>query len=225
MPDPIDWGFALPYYLAAFFAAYLIGSIPFGLLLTRAAGLGDIRKTGSGNIGATNVLRTGNKGIALATLLADIAKGFLPAWLAWTYFGPDLEAIAGIGAVFGHIFPVWLKFRGGKGVATTGGVLFAFSWPVALICAGVWILTALISRYSSLSALLAFVAAPIGMHFLSTPQHMEICVLLGAIGWWAHRDNLARLIAGEESKIGQKSKAAASTDRADPPTPGSASPS
>ena len=205
MPDPIDWGFALPYYAAAFFAAYLVGSIPTGLLLTRAFGMADIRKTGSGNIGATNVLRTGRKGIALATLLLDIAKGFFPAFIAWIFYGPDLQAFAGLGAVIGHIFPVWLKFKGGKGVATTGGVLFAFAWPVALIAGGVWGLTALVGRYSSLAALLALVAAPVGMHFLSTPQHMEICVLLGAIGWWAHRENIKRLIAGEESKIGQKS--------------------
>ena len=148
----------VPIYFLVF--GYLCGSIPFGLLLTRAAGLGDVRNIGSGNIGATNVLRTGNKGLAAATLLLDALKGAVPAIIALRY-GPEPGGVAGLGAVYGHIYPVWLGFKGGKGVATYVGVLAGLAWPVALIFAAVWLAVAVVTRYASLASLVAAVAAPI----------------------------------------------------------------
>jgi glycerol-3-phosphate acyltransferase PlsY len=155
--------------IAALIFGYLLGSIPFGLLLTRAAGLGDVRSIGSGNIGATNVLRTGNKKLAAATLLLDALKGTAAVLLA-NWYAPDLGLWAGFGAFLGHLFPVWLGFRGGKGVATYLGVLIALAWQVALIFAAVWLLVAIVFRYSSLAALCAAIAVPIALWFLATPQ-------------------------------------------------------
>ena len=203
MPDPISWSHALPYYLAALAFGYLLGSIPFGLIFARMAGLGDIRKIGSGNIGATNVLRSGRKGIAALTLLADMLKGTLAAWLAGRY-GPDPAIIAGLGAFLGHCFPVWLKFKGGKGVATYVGVLLALAWKAALVFAGVWLAVAAISRYSSLSALVATLAVPLALYWMGEIQVAELFVLMSALVWLFHRQNIARLLSGSESRIGSK---------------------
>ena len=203
MPDPISWSHALPYYLAALAFGYLLGSIPFGLIFAKMAGLGDIRKIGSGNIGATNVLRSGRKGIAALTLLADMLKGTLAAWLAGRY-GPDPAIIAGLGAFLGHCFPVWLKFKGGKGVATYVGVLLALAWKAALVFAGVWLAVAAISRYSSLSALVATLAVPLALYWMGEIQVAELFVLMSALVWLFHRQNIARLLSGSESRIGGK---------------------
>ncbi|AZO43214.1 glycerol-3-phosphate 1-O-acyltransferase PlsY [Mesorhizobium sp. M7D.F.Ca.US.005.01.1.1] len=182
---------------------YLLGSIPFGLLLTRAAGLGDVRKIGSGNIGATNVLRTGNKGLAAATLLLDALKG-TAAVLISGHFAPDLAIWAGLGAFLGHLFPVWLGFKGGKGVATYLGVLIGLAWQVALIFAVVWLVMAFLFRYSSLAALTAAVIVPIALYVLSTPQIAALFVVMSIIVFIKHRENISRLLAGTEGKIGAK---------------------
>ncbi|RWC49436.1 MAG: glycerol-3-phosphate 1-O-acyltransferase PlsY [Mesorhizobium sp.] len=182
---------------------YLLGSIPFGLLLTRAAGLGDVRKIGSGNIGATNVLRTGNKGLAAATLLLDALKGTAAVLIAG-HFAPELAIWAGLGAFLGHLFPVWLGFKGGKGVATYLGVLIGLAWQVALIFAVVWLVMAFLFRYSSLAALTAAVVAPIALYVLSTPQNAALFVVMSIIVFIKHRENIARLRAGTEGKIGAK---------------------
>lgn len=182
---------------------YLLGSIPFGLLLTRAAGLGDVRKIGSGNIGATNVLRTGNKGLAAATLLLDALKG-TAAVLISGHFAPELALWAGLGAFLGHLFPAWLGFRGGKGVATYLGVLIGLAWQVALIFAVVWLVMAFLFRYSSLAALTAAIVVPIALYFLSTPQIAALFVVMSIIVFIKHRENISRLLAGTEGKIGAK---------------------
>ncbi|MER9376554.1 glycerol-3-phosphate 1-O-acyltransferase PlsY [Mesorhizobium sp. M0491] len=182
---------------------YLLGSIPFGLLLTRAAGLGDVRKIGSGNIGATNVLRTGNKGLAAATLLLDALKGTAAVLIAG-HFAPDLAIWAGLGAFLGHLFPVWLGFKGGKGVATYLGVLIGLAWQVALIFAVAWLVMAFLFRYSSLAALTAAVIAPIALYVLSTPQNAVLFVVMSIIVFIKHRENISRLLAGTEGKIGAK---------------------
>ncbi|RUW60994.1 glycerol-3-phosphate 1-O-acyltransferase PlsY [Mesorhizobium sp. M7A.F.Ca.US.008.03.1.1] len=182
---------------------YLLGSIPFGLLLTRAAGLGDVRKIGSGNIGATNVLRTGNKGLAAATLLLDALKGTAAVLIAG-HFAPDLAISAGLGAFLGHLFPVWLGFKGGKGVATYLGVLIGLAWQVALIFAVVWLVMAFLFRYSSLAALTAAVIVPIVLYVLSTPQNAALFVVMSIIVFIKHRENISRLLAGTEGKIGAK---------------------
>ncbi|MFA6157317.1 glycerol-3-phosphate 1-O-acyltransferase PlsY [Mesorhizobium sp.] len=182
---------------------YLLGSIPFGLLLTRAAGLGDVRNIGSGNIGATNVLRTGNKGLAAATLLLDALKGTAAVLIA-SHFAPDLAVWAGLGAFLGHLFPVWLGFKGGKGVATYLGVLIGLAWQVALIFAAVWLVMALLFRFSSLAALVAAVIVPIALYFLSTPQIAVLFVAMSVVVFIKHRANISRLLAGSEGKIGAK---------------------
>ncbi|MER8443028.1 glycerol-3-phosphate 1-O-acyltransferase PlsY [Mesorhizobium sp. M1066] len=182
---------------------YLLGSIPFGLLLTRAAGFGDVRKIGSGNIGATNVLRTGNKGLAAATLLLDALKGTAAVLIAG-HFAPDLAIWAGLGAFLGHLFPVWLGFKGGKGVATYLGVLIGLAWQVALIFAVAWLVMAFLFRYSSLAALTAAVIVPIALYVLSTPQNAALFVLMSVIVFIKHRENISRLLAGTEGKIGAK---------------------
>lgn len=222
---------------------YLAGSIPFGLLLTRAAGLGDIRSIGSGNIGATNVLRTGNKKLALATLLLDGAKGAVAVLIAWSLAAaivdchticasclshPGLDAppsdcvrlhlvpldvlITGMFAVLGHVFPVWLGFRGGKGVATTLGVLLAWSWPVGAIACLAWLLMAAVFRYSSLAALTALLVAPVAAVFVARDGHLALAAALVAVlVWYRHRANIRRLLAGEEPKIGRKKTQEAAT--------------
>ncbi|UVK52738.1 glycerol-3-phosphate 1-O-acyltransferase PlsY [Mesorhizobium sp. AR02] len=182
---------------------YLLGSIPFGLLLTRAAGLGDVRKIGSGNIGATNVLRTGNKGLAAATLLLDALKGTAAVLIAG-HFAPETAIWAGLGAFLGHLFPVWLGFKGGKGVATYLGVLIGLAWQVALIFAIVWLVMAFLFRFSSLAALTAAVVVPIALYFMSTPQIAALFVVMSIIVFIKHRANISRLLAGTEGKIGAK---------------------
>ncbi|MCC0029502.1 MAG: glycerol-3-phosphate 1-O-acyltransferase PlsY [Brucellaceae bacterium] len=215
MPDPISWSFAWPYMAAALVFGYLCGSIPFGLLLTRMAGLGDVRSIGSGNIGATNVLRTGNKKVAAATLLADILKGTVAVLLAGMY-GPDAALVAGLGAFLGHLYPVWLKFKGGKGVATYLGVVAALAWPAAIVFAVVWLAVAFLTRYSSLSALCAMIAVPLSLYFrfsgflysgstaISLVQAAQMIALMSVISIYKHRQNIARLLQGTESKIGAK---------------------
>jgi len=200
MPDPFDWSLALPYMAAALAFGYLCGSIPFGLILTRAGGLGDVRAIGSGNIGATNVLRTGNKKLAAATLAADIAKGAFAAW-AGSRWGPDTAIMAGFGAFVGHIWPVWLKFKGGKGVATLIGVLAGLFWPAALVFCAIWIAVAFASRYSSLSALVAAAATPAVLYWFQERQLAELFLAMGVIVFVKHRVNIVRLVKGEESKI------------------------
>ncbi|WP_027058907.1 glycerol-3-phosphate 1-O-acyltransferase PlsY [Mesorhizobium loti] len=182
---------------------YLLGSIPFGLLLTRAAGLGDVRKIGSGNIGATNVLRTGNKGLAAATLLLDALKGTAAVLIAG-HFAPETAVWAGLGAFLGHLFPAWLGFKGGKGVATYLGVLIGLAWQVALIFAVVWLVMAFLFRFSSLAALTAAVVVPIALYFMSTPQIAVLFVVMSVIVFIKHRANISRLLAGTEGKIGAK---------------------
>jgi acyl phosphate:glycerol-3-phosphate acyltransferase len=203
MPDPIINAVALPAFFAALAFGYLLGSIPFGLLLTRAAGLGDVRKIGSGNIGATNVLRTGNKKLAAATLLLDALKGTV-AVLIVRYFGWELAIIAGFGAFIGHLFPVWLKFRGGKGVATYVGVLLGLMPVMVAVFAVVWIATAYLTRYSSLAALLAAIVVPISLFLLNEPRLTELFVVMSIITFLKHRANISRLISGTESRIGAK---------------------
>jgi glycerol-3-phosphate acyltransferase PlsY len=203
MPDPNSWQLALPTLLAALVFGYLLGSIPFGLLLTRAAGLGDVRKIGSGNIGATNVLRTGNKKLAAATLLLDALKGTAAVLLAG-YLGPDQALVAGLGAFLGHLYPVWLGFRGGKGVATYLGVLVAVAWQGALVFAAAWLAVAFLTRYSSLAALVAAVAVPVALHLLGFGRAAELFVLLSLIVFVKHRANIRRLLSGTESRIGAK---------------------
>ena len=203
MPDPISWQLSLPYFSLALVVGYLMGSIPFGLLLTRMAGLGDVRSIGSGNIGATNVLRTGNKGLAAATLLLDALKG-TAAVLLGSLYGPDLAVIAGFGAFIGHLFPVWLKFKGGKGVATYLGVLLGLQPLGFLIFGVVWLLTAFVSRYSSLAALIAAIVVPVALFVLGDIQVAELLTVMSAIIIIKHRENIGRLLAGEESRIGEK---------------------
>jgi glycerol-3-phosphate acyltransferase PlsY len=189
--------------LAAILIGYLLGSIPFGLILTKLAGLGDIRAIGSGNIGATNVLRTGRKGLAAATLLLDAAKGTVAVWIGWR-FGLYGALAAGLGAYVGHCFPVWLKLKGGKGVATFLGVLLALHWPTMILTALVWLGVAATTRYSSLSALVASVAAPMLLLAFGHNEMAGLAALLTVIIWIKHRANLRRLLAGEESRIGAR---------------------
>jgi len=192
----------MPYYLAALAFGYLLGSIPFGLLITRWAGIEDPRKIGSGNIGATNVLRTGHKGLAAATLAGDILKGTV-AVLVGYQFGPDIAIIAGLGAFLGHLFPVWLKFRGGKGVATYIGVLLGLFWPFALAFCAIWLAVAYTTRYSSLAALVASALTPVGFALAGERQLMELFILMTLLLYLRHAANIKRLIRREESKIGR----------------------
>ncbi|MDI1284066.1 MAG: glycerol-3-phosphate 1-O-acyltransferase PlsY [Reyranella sp.] len=188
---------------APFLLGYLLGSIPFGLLLTRSAGLGDIRKVGSGNIGATNVLRTGRKGLAAATLLLDALKGVVAVLIA-DQVGQLAAVGAAAGAVLGHMFPVWLSFKGGKGVATTLGIMWGLSWPVGAIACAAWLLFAAIFRYSSLAALLSVVVAAGAAWLLTDPKAATLLTLLVPLVWARHHENIRRLLAGTEPKIGQK---------------------
>ena len=209
MSVSIGW----PWLLAALAFGYALGSIPFGLLLTRAAGLGDIRKVGSGNIGATNVLRTGNKKLAAATVLLDAAKGLVAVLIAAQLAGPDAAVAAGLGAVLGHLFPVWLGFKGGKGMATTIGVLWGLSWGLGAIACLVWLLVAVIFRYSSLATLLGVALAAVAAWILASmlvfglvlsSTHIAVLVtVLAALVFAKHHANLRRLLAGTEPKIGQ----------------------
>lgn len=208
MPDPISWEYAWPYYLAALAFGYLLGSIPFGLVITRAAGLGDIRNIGSGNIGTTNVLRTGKKSLAAATLLGDALKGTVAVLIVNHLYGMEMALVTGLGAFLGHLFPVWLKFKGGKGVATYLGILLGLHWPVALVFAVIWVGMAALFRYSSLSALTASLATPILLYVFGQVQMAEMFALMSLLLWVKHHENIGRLLTGKESKIGAKSKPA-----------------
>ena len=195
--------------LGALLFGYFLGSIPFGLILTRVAGLGDVRSIGSGNIGATNVLRTGNKGLAALTLLLDALKGTAAVLIAHAVAGADGSAahpglMAGLGAFLGHLFPAWLGFKGGKGVATYIGVLLGAAWPGALIFCCVWLAVALVSRYSSLSALVASVVTPVALYLSGSEPQAIFASLMTLFLLWKHRANISRLISGEEPRIGAK---------------------
>jgi glycerol-3-phosphate acyltransferase PlsY len=203
MTDPSTWQSASPALLAALVFGYLLGSIPFGLLVTRAAGLGDVRRIGSGNIGATNVLRTGNKGLAALTLLLDALKGTAAVLVAGRW-GPDAAIAAGFGAFLGHLFPVWLGFKGGKGVATYLGVLIGLAWIGALVFAVVWLAVAFTTRFSSLAALVAAVVTPIALYVLGHPNVALLFAALSLIVFVKHWANIERLLAGTESRIGAK---------------------
>lgn len=205
MPDPISWAFSWPYFIAALVFGYLLGSIPFGLVLTKLAGLGDIRNIGSGNIGTTNVLRTGNKGLAVLTLLGDMLKGTVAYLVVYRLYGPDLAVTAGFGAFIGHLFPVWLRFKGGKGVATYLGILLALHWQAAIAFAIIWLAVAAVSRFSSLSALAASLITPLLLAFyFREPQAFELMAILSVLLWIKHADNIKRLLAGTESRIGSR---------------------
>jgi glycerol-3-phosphate acyltransferase PlsY len=187
----------------ALLVGYLFGSIPFGLILTRAAGTQDLRSIGSGNIGATNVLRTGRKGLAAATLIGDALKGTAAVILAGYFGGPNAAMAAGLGAFLGHLFPVWLNFRGGKGVAVYIGILIGLFWPAAIVFCVIWLTTAIVTRYSSLSALVASVVTPI---FLWWFGHLALASLFAVVTlllFYMHRENIKRLQAGTEGKIGK----------------------
>ncbi len=206
MPNPLgDFSYTWP-FLAAIILGYLLGSIPFGLVLTKLAGKGDVRDIGSGNIGATNVLRTGSKPLAAATLLLDGGKGAAAVLLAGMY-GQDMAVLAGGAAFLGHCFPVWLKFKGGKGMATFLGTLLAIAWPVGLACCLTWLAVALIFRMSSLATLLAALLSPIYAYYLADLQRAELAAFLALLIFIRHHQNIARMLKGDEPKIGKKKDA------------------
>jgi glycerol-3-phosphate acyltransferase PlsY len=185
--------------------SYLLGSIPFGLVLTRFAGLGDIRKIGSGSIGATNVLRTGNRVLAALTMVLDSGKGAAAALIAYGV-APDLAPLAALATVLGHLFPVWLRFQGGKGVATTFGVYLALSWPVGLCAFGIWLAVVFTTRISSLSALIAALLSPVFAWYFADPRVAAVLAILAVLVIIRHKDNIVRLRRGVEPKIGLKRK-------------------
>lgn len=196
----------------AFIGGYALGSIPFGVIATRLGGAGDLRKIGSGNIGATNVLRTGRRDLALITLLGDGGKGALAVVLAGSIFSANTCAIAGLGAFIGHLYPIWLRFRGGKGVATFLGILFALAWPMGLAAAATWLVTALLSRISSVSALVAAALSPAFFLFLYPARMLEALplVIMSVLIFVRHRENIGRLIVGAEPRIGAEKRSHAS---------------
>ena len=204
MSELFNWQITLPIALAALVFGYLLGSIPFGLILTRAAGLGDIRSIGSGNIGATNVLRTGNKKLAAATLLLDALKATAAALIARYFLGEEAGLIAGFAAFLGHLFPIWLGFKGGKGVATYIGTLLGVAPLMVLVFAAIWLSVAKLSKYSSLSALVATLVIPVVLWFIDEPKIALVMAVMTVISWIKHKANIERLIAGTEGKIGQK---------------------
>lgn len=191
-------------WLAGAVLGYLFGSVPFGLILTRAAGLGDVRAIGSGNIGATNVLRTGRKGLAAATLLLDALKGTAAILVAARWLGTEAALAAAAGAFLGHLFPMWLRFRGGKGVATFLGCLLALDWRAALVFAALWLAVAAATRYSSLAALVASVGSPAALLALGATPAASVMAGLAALLWISHRANIGRLLAGTEGRIGRR---------------------
>lgn len=203
--------------LVSFALGYLLGSIPFGLIITRLGGHGDIRKIGSGNIGTTNVLRTGSKKLAALTLLCDGLKGTIAVLIASWYGGPEFGLAAGLGAFLGHLFPVWLKFKGGKGVATYIGVLLGLAWPLGLAFMAIWLAMAVAFRYSSLSALTASLVTPLMAFAIGSTDKAILFAILSLLLWAKHHENIGRLLSGKESKIGQKAKPAPSPDAAPPP--------
>lgn len=190
-------------YALAMLFGYLLGSIPFGVVLARLGGLGDLRQIGSGNIGATNVLRTGNKGLAALTLILDALKGTAAVLIA-AYWGADLALLAGLGAFLGHLFPVWLGFRGGKGVATYLGVLAPVFWPAAMAFAAAWLVVAAVTRFSSLAALIATLVAPLTLFWMGRVDAAVLFALMTVIIYFKHSQNIARLMKGTESRIGSK---------------------
>lgn len=190
--------------LIGILSGYLLGSIPFGLILTRLAKTPDLRSIGSGNIGATNVLRTGRKDLAALTLLLDGAKGAAAILIVTYLFGTQIGLVAGLGAVLGHIFPLWLRFNGGKGVATCFGILLAISWQAGLAGLATWVLVAWISRYSSLSALIAIAISPLYVYLLGERDPARLAIVLAVIVWITHYQNIRRLLQGKEAKIGGK---------------------
>jgi glycerol-3-phosphate acyltransferase PlsY len=211
MLHPINWQLALPYYGAALTFGYLLGSIPFGIIFTRLAGTQDIRAIGSGSIGATNVLRTGRKGLAAATVVADALKGTVAVLVMFAWWGRDHAMLAGIGAFVGHLFPIWLMFKGGKGVATFLGMLIGVAcitpaWQAILVFAFIWLAVAAATRYSSLASLLACAAVPIYFWFTGERQEAQVFLLLALLSAFMHRGNIARLWQGTEGKIGQKAE-------------------
>lgn len=192
------------HWVYAALLGYLVGSIPFGLLLAKAAGKGDIRQIGSGNIGATNVLRTGSKGLAAAVLLLDLGKGFLAVFAAWHWF-PEAVSAAALAAVIGHCFPIWLRFKGGKGVATNAGVSLGLAWPIGAAYAIVWLGMLAITRISSLAGMCAVVAAAVAAALLGFVQFVPVLAAIAVLVIWLHRGNVRRLFAGTEPKVGSKS--------------------
>lgn len=191
-------------WLIAALGGYLFGSISFGLVMAKLFGLGDLRAIGSGNIGATNVLRTGNKLAAFLTLILDAGKAGIAVIVARALFGPEAAMFAGLAAFIGHCYPVWLNFKGGKGVATFFGLLFALAWPVGIGAGATWLAVAAVTRYSSLSALFAAGLSPLWAWYLGYPALIVLCMVLAALVFWTHRENIARLLRGEETKIGRK---------------------
>ena len=202
MPSSMNWSLDAPYFLTALLFGYLLGSIPFGLVLTRLAGLGDVRKIGSGNIGATNVLRTGSKPLAAATLVLDCLKATAAILLARWLFGQASGPVAAAGAMIGHLYPVWLKFKGGKGAATLLGVLIPLLPIAAAIYAAVWLLVLLTIRMSSVAGMTAAVSAPIAGFFLHS-AYLPMLLGFALLVLWKHRENIARLVAGTEPRIGR----------------------
>jgi glycerol-3-phosphate acyltransferase PlsY len=200
-PDPISWSVSGPYFLAALACGYVLGSIPFSYLITQAFGLGDIRHIGSGNVGATNVLRTGNRKAAALALAGDMGKAALAVYLGRLY-GDDMAFFASLGAFTGHVFPVWLKFQGGKGVATYAGTLLALDAQVFVMAMGTWLAIAFLSRISSLAALATAVLVPLYMAAVGQPLFGGLTVLLGLLVFVTHRSNIARLVRGTEPRIG-----------------------
>jgi glycerol-3-phosphate acyltransferase PlsY len=188
----------------ALMLGYILGSIPFGLVLTKLAGTEDLRSIGSGNIGATNVLRTGRKGLAAATLLGDALKGTVAVLLAGYFGGPDAAMLAGLGAFLGHLFPLWLKFKGGKGVAVYIGVLIGLFWPAAVVFCVIWLTTAIVTRYSSVAAFVASVVTPIFLWWFGHLALAALFAVLTLLLFYKHRENISRLQAGTEGKIGEK---------------------
>ena len=192
------------FLVLAFLIGYLLGSIPFGVVLTKLAGTQDLRSIGSGSIGATNVLRTGRKGLAAATLIGDALKGTLAVVIMGYYGGPDAAMLAALGAFLGHLFPVWLKFNGGKGVATYIGVLIGLFWPAAVIFCLIWLATAFATRYSSLSGLVAAFVTPLFLWWFGHPTLASLFVVLTLLLFYKHRENIKRLQTGTEGRIGAK---------------------
>jgi acyl phosphate:glycerol-3-phosphate acyltransferase len=191
-------------FILAATAGYLLGSIPFGLLLTRAFGAGDVRTIGSGSIGATNVLRTGRKGLAASTVLLDAGKGVAAVLLAEALW-PGTEGVAAVAAIVGHCFPLWLRFKGGKGFATAAGVLLALSWPVFLVGAAIWALAAVVSRISSVASLTAVTAAPVAAWLMGRDDLVITLIAVAVVVYFQHRANIGRLLRGEEPRVGSKS--------------------
>lgn len=203
LPDVLSWRLGWPFFLGAFAIGYLSGSIPFGVVTARLFGLGDLRKVGSGNIGATNVLRTGSKAAAATTLALDMAKGAVPVAVMLSLWGDVTAQLAAIGAVLGHLFPVWLGFRGGKGVATFLGVVLGLSFFAGLLACGSWLIAAIVFRISSLSALIMTLTVPVWLWLTGERGAIWAAAILIVMVWNKHADNIGRLIAGTEPKIGK----------------------